>query len=80
MVTSIRTFSAPSRWPWNNPGGATLGGTLTAPALFGVANFSGLTIDQLGSGYTLQATPAGHRHELDWTVAARSTWSVTNWW
>ena len=30
----------------NNPGGATLGGTLTATASGGVATFSGLTLDQ----------------------------------
>ncbi|HEV3437152.1 MAG TPA: choice-of-anchor Q domain-containing protein, partial [Gemmata sp.] len=37
-----------------NPSGATLGGTLTATASDGVAVFDGLTLNQLGSGYTLQ--------------------------
>ena len=43
----------------NNPSGATLGGTLTATAAGGVATFSGLTIDQPGSAYTIQATADG---------------------
>jgi hypothetical protein len=43
----------------NNPGNATLGGTLTVQAEGGVAGFSDLTIDKTGSGYTLQATRAG---------------------
>jgi len=36
-----------------NPGDATLGGTLTATGGQGVATFSGLTLDQLGTGYGL---------------------------
>jgi Ca2+-binding RTX toxin-like protein len=43
----------------NNPGGATLGGTLTATAVNGLASFTGLTISKPGSGYTLKATAAG---------------------
>jgi hypothetical protein len=43
----------------NNPTGATLGGTLTATASQGVATFSGLTINKVGSGYTLQPTSGG---------------------
>jgi hypothetical protein len=43
----------------NNPGGATLGGTLMATAQNGVATFSGLTLDQPGIGYTLQVTSNG---------------------
>jgi len=38
-----------------NPGGATLGGTLTVNAKNGVATFSGLTINQLGANYRLIA-------------------------
>ena len=34
----------------SNPGGATLGGTLTATAQDGVATFSDLTLDKAGSG------------------------------
>jgi dUTPase len=37
----------------NNPGGATLGGSLGAYASNGVATFSGLTLDHTGSGYTI---------------------------
>ena len=39
-----------------NPGGGTLGGTITVPVTNGLAVFSGLTLDKAGSGYTLQAT------------------------
>jgi hypothetical protein len=42
-----------------NPGGGELGGTLTAVAVNGVANFSGLSINVAGTGYTLQATSSG---------------------
>ncbi len=40
----------------NNPGGSTLGGTTTATAVDGVATFSGLTLNNVGNGYTLQAS------------------------
>ncbi len=40
----------------SNPGGATLGGTLTVTASGGVATFSGLTLNKAASGYTLVAT------------------------
>jgi hypothetical protein len=43
----------------DNPGSATLGGTVMAPAVYGVANFPDLTLNTLGSGYTLQAAGAG---------------------
>jgi hypothetical protein len=43
----------------NNPGGATLGGTLNVTAQSGVATFSDLTLDQAGTGYTLQVTVSG---------------------
>jgi CubicO group peptidase (beta-lactamase class C family) len=39
-----------------NPGGSTLGGTKTRAAQSGVATFGNLTLDQAGSGYTLNAT------------------------
>jgi invasin-like protein/Big-like domain-containing protein/calcineurin-like phosphoesterase family protein len=39
-----------------NPVGGTLSGTLTASASGGVAQFSNLSIDKTGTGYTLQAT------------------------
>ena len=40
----------------SNPTGATLGGTLTVPIGGGFANFSQLTIDTVGSGYTFTVT------------------------
>ena len=43
----------------NNPGGATLGGTLSVNAGQGVANFSGLALDAVGTGYTLQVSSSG---------------------
>jgi hypothetical protein len=44
----------------------TLGGTLSQPTVNGVATFADLSIDQLGSGYTLAAS-----HAL-WTVDSKS--------
>ena len=45
----------------NNPGvaGTTLGGTLTATAVHGVAVFSGLTLTSAASGYTFLLTSGG---------------------
>ncbi len=40
----------------NNPGGAILSGTLSAPIENGVAIFSNLTLNQVGAGYTLTVT------------------------
>ena len=40
----------------NNPGGGTLGGTLTVAAVNGVATFNNLSINNPGTGYTLVAT------------------------
>jgi len=42
----------------HNPGGGSsvLGGTVTVAAVNGVATFAGLTINNVGNGYTLQAT------------------------
>jgi hypothetical protein len=39
--------------------GATLGGTVTVNAVNGVASFSGLSIDKIGTGYRLTASIAG---------------------
>ena len=39
-----------------NPGAASLGGTLVATAVDGVANFSRLTLNAAGDGYKLEAT------------------------
>ena len=40
----------------SNPGGATLGGTLTVNAANGIATFSDITLNKVGTGYTLMAT------------------------
>ncbi|HEX6746985.1 MAG TPA: Ig-like domain-containing protein, partial [Longimicrobium sp.] len=39
-----------------NPSGGTLSGTATVAAVSGVATFSGLSINKVGTGYTLAAT------------------------
>ncbi len=43
----------------SNPGGATLSGTLTAPAVSGLASFANLSLDRSGTGYTLVASTSG---------------------
>jgi streptogramin lyase len=43
----------------NNPGGATLGGSLTATAVNGIVTFSNLTLNKKGKGYTLQLSSVG---------------------
>jgi len=43
----------------NNRTGATLGGTLSVTASQGLATFSGLTINLVGSGYTIQVSSNG---------------------
>ncbi|WP_233262159.1 S8 family serine peptidase [Vitiosangium sp. GDMCC 1.1324] len=40
----------------SNPGGATLGGSTTVAAVSGVATFPDLTLNRVGSGYTLIAS------------------------
>lgn len=42
-----------------NPGGGSLGGTLTRTAVNGVATFDDLQLTKAGAGYTLVATSAG---------------------
>jgi len=53
----------------NNPGGATLGGTLTVTASGGIATFSGLTLTQAAPGYKLQVSSSG--------VTAATTSAIT---
>jgi hypothetical protein len=43
----------------NNPNGGTLAGTAIVGAVAGVATFPGLSIDKIGSGYTLTASSSG---------------------
>jgi hypothetical protein len=42
-----------------NPGGGTLSGTTSVAAVNGVATFSNLSIDRVGTGYTLAASATG---------------------
>ncbi len=42
-----------------NPGGGALSGTTTVTATSGVATFTGLSINNLGNGYTLAASASG---------------------
>jgi hypothetical protein len=51
----------------NNPGHATLGGTLSMPVANGLATFSGLSIDQPDAGYTLSVTGSGNAGTLTTT-------------
>src|SRR5207248_3336122 len=55
-----------------NPGSGTLGGTLTHAAVDGVATFADLSIDKVGTGYTLTATGAGSATSAAFNVTARS--------
>ncbi len=43
----------------SNPAGGTLAGTLSVSAVAGVATFNDLSVNTVGSGYTIQATAAG---------------------
>ena len=43
----------------NNPSAGTLSGTLTINAVNGVATFNGLSIDEIGAGYSLIASSEG---------------------
>lgn len=64
-----------------NPGGAGLGGTLTASAKNGVATFSGLTLSKSGVGYTIQSTSgalgAGVSDEFNVAAAKASKLVIT---
>ena len=66
---------------YNNPGGATLGGTLTTTAQSGVAAFSGLTLDNAATGYTLLVSgggvPDATTNAFNVTAAAATQLSVT---
>src|SRR6185295_16654438 len=56
----------------SNPGGGTLGGTTSVAAVAGVATFSTLSINNAGTGYTLNATSAGL------VSAASSAFNITS--
>ena len=64
----------------NNPASGTLSGTLTATAANGVAAFTGLTIDNTGSGYTLQATSVGLTSATTTAIDVTPPGWPRNWW
>ena len=54
------TYTGTSRSRWRtNPGGSSLGEHDHRPAVNGVATFAGLTLNNVGGGYTLRATTSG---------------------
>src|SRR5213079_3163398 len=55
-----------------NLSSGTLAGTLTHAAVSGVATFSGLSIDKVGTGYTLTATGAGSTTSTAFNITAGS--------
>ena len=48
----------------NNPSGATLSGALTVNTVQGVATFSNLSVNQVGTGYTLRVSAANLPAEI----------------
>ena len=55
--------------------GATLGGTVTTAAVNGVAAFGNLTVDKVGTGYTLTATASGLTAATSSAFAAKTLFS-----
>src|SRR5205807_1412904 len=53
-----------------NPGSGTLAGTATVAATAGVASFANLSINQVGTGYTLTATGAGSATSAAFNITA----------
>src|SRR5437773_1733100 len=53
-----------------NPSTGTLSGTKTVAAVAGVATFPGLSIDKVGTGYTLTATGAGSTTSAAFNITA----------
>jgi hypothetical protein len=58
-----------------NPGGGTLGGTVSVATVNGLATFSNISIDKAGAGYTLVASSASPNPPL--TQATSSAFTVT---
>ncbi|WP_164016793.1 beta strand repeat-containing protein [Pyxidicoccus trucidator] len=54
----------------NNPSGASLAGTLSVAAVNGVATFPGVSVDRIGTGYTLSASAPG-------LTATSNTFNIT---
>ena len=66
----------------NNAGGSTLGGTLTVNAVAGIATFPGLSLNKVGSGYTLgvtaTATTQGTTNAFTVTPAAAAALTIVS--
>ena len=66
----------------SDPGSGTLDGTLVMSAAAGIADFSDLTLDKAGTGYTIQATGSGvsaaTTSAFDVTPAAASQLLITS--
>jgi streptogramin lyase len=60
----------------NNPTGAKLGGTLSLKATNGVSTFSGLTINKVGTGYTLQVSSSGLSSATTGPIAVTNTAAI----
>jgi hypothetical protein len=63
----------------SNPGGATLGGTLSATASNGVATFSGLSINKAGSGYALEVTASGLGGAVSSAITVNPSAAAPRW-
>ncbi len=60
----------------SNPGGTTLGGTVTVAASGGVGTFSGLTLTKVASGYTLHISASGPTSTNPFNVVSSTTSSA----
>ncbi|MFP2904773.1 beta strand repeat-containing protein [Pyxidicoccus sp. 3LFB2] len=65
----------------NNPSGAALAGTLSIAAVSGVASFPGISVNRVGTGYTLSASAQGltttsNAFDIEAGAAAQLTFSV----
>ncbi|WP_224361636.1 S8 family serine peptidase [Hyalangium versicolor] len=55
----VTSASAPVTLTFTSASGATLSGTTVATPVNGVATFTGLSVDKVGTGYTIQASASG---------------------
>ena len=60
----------------SNPAGAKLGGTVSVKASNGVATFSGLTLNKVGTGYTLQVTSSGLSRATSSAITVTNTAAI----
>ncbi|HEY2806266.1 MAG TPA: hypothetical protein VGI92_10465 [Gemmatimonadales bacterium] len=63
----------------SNPASGTLSGTATATAVNGVATFSGISIDNIGAGYTLSASASGLSNGTSGTFNVVAPAGVNAW-